>query len=78
MESERKKLHFFVDSVGEGRAVLLAGDEGEQRLALPLDVLPEGISEGDWLLVSFERDDEKRDCAREEIERLMYDLGDNP
>ncbi len=75
---EREKLYFFVDSVNEGRAALLVGDEGEQQLVLSLGVLPEGTLEGDWLFVSFERDDERRDHAREEIERLMDDLGDNP
>ena len=73
-----ERPHFFVEGIEENMAMLLMGEEGEQKLLLPLAYLPEDIREGDWLCASFERDDEKRTDVRNEIGRLMGDLGDNP
>lgn len=73
-----EELYFFVEGIDEDMAALLVGEEGEQKLLLPLAYLPGDVREGDWLRVSFERDDEKRESVRDEIESLMDDLGDNP
>lgn len=73
-----KRSFFFVDSIEEGIAVLLLGEGGEQRLTMPLSFLPRDVREGDWLSASFKRDDEKRRDVRDEIDRLLGNMKDNP
>lgn len=67
-----------MDRINGDMAVLLLDEEGGQKLVLPLASLPVQVREGDWLRVSFELDEEKRKSVRDEIDRLMNDLGDNP
>ena len=71
-------MYFFVDSISEGTAVLLACEDGSVRMEIPLSVLPEGVREGDYLRTLFEIDAEKKNSMRREIDSLLDELGDNP
>lgn len=73
-----EKPYFFVDDISEGIATLLFGDEGEQRLEVPLSLLPLNTREGDWLLACFSVDPSGKERVRDRIERLLDELGDNP
>ena len=72
------KLYFFVDSISDGIAILLLGPEGEQRLEVPASSLPAMAVEGDYLSVCFSIDIPRKESVREQIEKLMDELGDNP
>jgi len=63
-----------IDRVEGELAVLLLGDKGEFKLNLPLSLLPEGCKEGDILNMSFERDPEATEQARERVSNLMEKL----
>jgi hypothetical protein len=63
-----------IDRVEGELAVLLLGDKGEFKLNLPISLLPEGCKEGEVLNVSFERDPEATDQARERVTGLMEKL----
>lgn len=56
---------YFVDSVDEGRAVLIT-DQGE-AMSVELDELPTGAREGDWI-VDGRIDEEVRARRQERIE----------
>ena len=72
------EAYFFVDSISEGMAVLLAGRDGLDRVELPVSALPGGVREGDYLRASFEIDIEKRMSMKCDIDSLLEELGDNP
>ena len=71
-------VEFFVDRVAGGFATLLWEGEGCGDVTLPLDLLPEGVREGDVLRATFEVDRARGDAMRGEIERLLDGLGDDP
>lgn len=73
-----EKAYFFVDDISEGIAALLFGAEGEQRLEVPLSLLPINTREGDYLLASFSIDLSEKERMRDRIEKLLDELGDNP
>lgn len=73
-----KELLFFVDRISEGVAALVTDGEDGSVFTLPLDLLPRGVREGDYVRASFAIDPEARRRARDEIERLMDELGDIP
>jgi hypothetical protein len=71
-----------VDRIEDGRlAVLIIGDV-EQELVVPVEHLPEGVQDGDWLrveiedneLVHAELDIEAKKAASERIEEKMQRL----
>ena len=63
-----------IDRVEGESAVLLLGDMGEFKLNLPLSLLPEGCREGDVLSISFARDPEATEQAKEQVTGLMEKL----
>jgi hypothetical protein len=65
-----KKEKVFVDMIDKEVCVLLVGEEGSHA-ELPLHALPEGTSEGDWLMMTFETIQEVEAAARKEIEELL-------
>ena len=71
------KVRLFVDRIEEGVAVLIASDP-DIKIDIPVSLLPEDISEGDWIAAAFERDEDMRRQVRGEIDDLMAQLGDDP
>src|SRR5690349_5838759 len=64
----------YLDRVEGGRAVVIAGDDGEIQLDLPLDRLPQGAKAGDHLIISIGLDPESTETARERITELQQEL----
>lgn len=69
---------FFVDRISGGFAVLVWEERGGGEATLPVEMLPSGVQEGDWLSASFSIDAEKSASMRDEIANLMDELGDEP
>jgi hypothetical protein len=68
-----KEILFFVDRMTEGVATLLY-EGGNYTAELPVDALPEGTREGDWLRANFETDEVKKSRMTREIDALMDEL----
>ena len=60
-----------VDRIEEGRAVLLVGPEGRERITLPARLLPEGTKEGAALDLSLSPAPAD---TRKEVQSLMAEL----
>ena len=71
-------MRAFIDSVHEGVARVLLGDDESLALEMPLSWLPEGSAEGRALLVLWELDEEETQNARQAVEDLYDMLGDAP
>ena len=68
----------FVDSVHEGIARVLLGDDESLTVEMPLSWLPEGAAEGKALRVLWELDEEETRSARQAVADLYDALGDAP
>ena len=66
-------MRAVIDRVEGKLAVLLVGDEST-KLNVPLSLLPVGCKEGDVLNISFERDPEATEQAKERVSSLMEKL----
>jgi len=66
-------MRAVIDRVEGELAVLLVGDESI-KLNVPLSLLPVGCKEGDLLNISFERDPEATEQAKERVSGLMEKL----
>ncbi|MDO5843820.1 MAG: DUF3006 domain-containing protein [Methanocorpusculum sp.] len=66
------KLLVTVDSIDEGLAsLLLRNGVNERPLGVfPLEALPEDVSAGDILTISFEKNDEETDAAKERVRKI--------
>ena len=62
----------YVDRIEEGRAVLLAGAEGREKISLPARMLPEGCGEGAALDLSLAPAPE--DTTRQKVAGLLEEL----
>ncbi len=71
-------MRAFVDSIGEGIARILLGEDESVTVTLPASWLPEGTLEGQVLKVTWERDEEETSNAKRAIGDLYMQLGDNP
>ena len=67
------KMKATIDRIEGKMAVLIAGEENV-RFNLPLVLLPQGCKEGDVLNISFERDLEATEQARERVSSVMERL----
>lgn len=70
-ETLARQTDFYLDRFEGNTAVLLAGG---REINIPRDFLPDGASEGDHLVVSITRDDERRNATAGEISRLQERL----
>lgn len=52
-------------------AVLVIGDEGKTQLDVPLELLPEGASDGDHLRITISLDRQSRDASAERVKKLQ-------
>lgn len=66
------KLLATVDSIDEGlAALLLRCGKSEKPLGFfPLEALPKGVAEGDILTLSFEKNTEETESAKERVRRI--------
>lgn len=71
-------MRAFVDSIGEGVARILLGEDESVSVSLPVEWLPEATKEGQVLRVSWEIDSEETANAKEAVKDLYEQLGDNP
>ena len=71
-------MRAFVDSVEDGVARVLLGEDESVTVTLPAEWLPEGIREGQVLRVTWETDEEETEAAKQAVEDLYAQLGDNP
>jgi hypothetical protein len=68
----------FVDSIEEGIARILLGEDESVAVTLPASWLPEGTLEGQALKVTWERDEAETANAKKAVADLYAQLGDNP
>ena len=71
-------MRAFVDSVEDGVARVLLGEDESVVVTLPAEWLPEGIREGQVLKVTWEADEDGTEDAKKAVEDLYAQLGDNP
>ena len=71
-------MRAFVDSVEDGVARVLLGEDESVAVTLPAEWLPEGIREGQVLRVTWEADEDGTEDAKKAVEDLYAQLGDNP
>lgn len=72
--SQHGSLHVTVDRIEGETAVLLSSEA--HRWLLPARLLPEGVEEGDVLLVTLSRDPRETDRRRGRIRELQRKLLD--
>ncbi|MCL5257111.1 MAG: DUF3006 domain-containing protein [Chloroflexi bacterium] len=46
------RLRLVIDRIEDGRLAVLFDDQGRQRMNVPVESLPPGSTEGDWLVVT--------------------------
>ena len=71
-------MRAFVDSVEEGVARVLLGEDESVAVTVPVAWLPEGVREGQVLRVTWEADEDGTEDAKKAVEDLYAQLGDNP
>ena len=71
-------MRAFVDSVEDGVARVLLGEDESVTVTVPASWLPEGIREGQVLRVTWEADEDGTEDAKKAVEDLYAQLGDNP
>lgn len=70
-----KQIRAEIDRIEDNKlAVLLIGEDGKTQLDVPLELLPEGASDGDHLRISISIDDESRADAADSVKKLQDKL----
>jgi hypothetical protein len=67
------RLQAVIDRFESDKAVLLLGED-ETRCNFPRAYLPNGVSEGDYLVINISLDPDATNSAREETEDLLRRL----
>ena len=62
----------YIDRIEEGIAVILLND-GDYQLNYPAELLPEGLGEGDYIILSLKKDEVKQEAMLGEALALMED-----
>ena len=62
----------YIDRIEEDVAVILLND-GDYQLNFPAELLPEDMSEGDYINLSLSQDEEKKQAVLAEALSLMDD-----
>lgn len=71
-------MRAFVDSVEDGVARVLLGEDESVAVTVPVAWLTEGVREGQVLRVTWEADEDGTEDAKKAVEDLYAQLGDNP
>jgi hypothetical protein len=70
-----RQVRAVVDRIEDNEmAVLLVGDDGKTQLDVPLALLPEGISDGDHLRITFSLDKASKDETGARVKKLQDKL----
>ncbi len=64
----------FIDRIEGDLAVLVLHDDDRVKFNLPLRYLPDGVREGDHLLMSLREDEESRDSQKKRVDDLLKEL----
>ena len=73
--AKSRQFNAEIDRIEDGKmAVLLVGDKGKTQLDVPVELLPEGASDGDHLRITVSIDRESRASAAERVKRLQDKL----
>lgn len=77
-ESEKtakpRRTRAVVDRVEDGGRAVLQLDDGGELIELPVELLPEGVADGDHLVITVAADLDARDSAAERIRDLRERL----
>ena len=71
-------MRIFVDSINEGMAKILLGDEEEISVIVPVCWLPDGVKEGDVVRADFTIDSDATAEGKARVQDLFDKLGNNP
>ena len=63
-----------IDRIEGDVAVLVLYDDDRVKFNLPSQYLPEGISEGDHLQMSFSEDESSRESEQKRVDDLLKEL----
>jgi hypothetical protein len=73
--AKSRQFNAEIDRIEDDKmAVLLVGDKGKTQLDVPVELLPEGASDGDHLRVTISIDRDARASAAERVKRLQDKL----
>ena len=71
-------MRAFVDSITQGKARLLLGDDESVSVVVPVTWLPDGVREGVVLSLTAAIDQAATNAGIASVQALMDELGDNP
>lgn len=70
-----RKLRAVIDRIEDEKiAVLLVGDDEQHKIDVPLELLPDGASDGDHLRITFALDRESKSAAEDNVKALQERL----
>lgn len=70
----KSSIKAFIDRTEGDLAVIILYDDDKVKFNFPLKYLPEGISEGDHLQLTFTVDKESGEAERQKIDSLLNKL----
>ena len=73
MKSE-SSTKVVIDRIEGDLAVLVLYDDDRVKFNLPLQCLPEGVREGDYLQMGFAQDEQSREVEGKKVEDLLKGL----
>jgi hypothetical protein len=76
--SEVQSLRAFVDSISEGIATLLLGEDESLTVRVPVGWLPSEAKEGTVLRLRFDVDAAASEEGRQRVQSLLDSLPDQP
>ena len=70
-----RKLRAAIDRIEDNNiAVLLVGDNEQHKIDVPLELLPDGASDGDHLRITFTLDRESKSAAEDNVKATQERL----
>jgi hypothetical protein len=70
-----KPINAVIDRIEDGGvAVLLLDDEAKTKIDLPVALLPEGASDGDYLKITITQERASREAAEARVKKLQEQL----
>ncbi|MHB9131915.1 MAG: DUF3006 domain-containing protein [Armatimonadota bacterium] len=71
-------MRAFVDSIHDGIATLLLGDDESVTVRVPVSWLPAGVTEGMALRFDVSIDETEKQAGKTHVQSLLDELGNNP
>jgi len=75
MKDKNTELEVFVDSINGSVCRLLVGDDNK-AIDMPLEFLPVGVKEGEWLMMQFVPRPDLAEKSKCDTKDLLDSLGD--